>query len=115
MQVKYVMKIGNILIEGNFFLAPMAVYTDMPFRLLCKEQGCSLVYSEMISAKGLIYKNENTYKLLDINETERPIAIQLFGHEPEVMADAARQIEHLNFDILDINMGCPVPKIVNNG
>jgi nifR3 family TIM-barrel protein len=92
----------------------MAGVTDLPFRLLCKEQGADLVYTEMISAKGIYYGNKNTEKLWEIDEKERPAALQLFGSEPELMADMAARIESKNFDILDINMGCPVPKVVNN-
>ena len=107
--------IGNVTIDGNIVLAPMAGVTDLPFRLLCKEYGASLVYTEMVSAKGIIYKNKNTGMLLTIDERERPAAVQLFGCEPEIVAEAAALIEYRNFDIIDINMGCPVPKIVNNG
>ncbi len=107
--------IGNIEIKGNLCLGPMAGVTDLPFRLLCKEKGVDLVYTEMVSAKGIKYNNKNTNDLLEINSNEHPIAIQLFGSDPDIMADTAKRIEHLNFDILDINMGCPVPKVVNNG
>lgn len=107
--------IGKVPIGGNLILGPMAGVTDLPFRLLCKEQGADLVYTEMISAKGIYYKNKNTDQLWQIEEEERPAALQLFGSEPQLMADMASQIESRNFDILDINMGCPVPKIVNNG
>lgn len=107
--------IGDVEIPGSLILGPMAGVTDLPFRLLCKEQGADLVYTEMISAKGIFYKNKNTEQLWEIDEQERPVALQLFGSEPELMADMAAQIEQRNFDILDINMGCPVPKVVNNG
>ena len=107
-------KIGNVILQGNLILAPMAGVTDLPFRLLCKEQGADLVYTEMISAKGIYYNNKNTEKLWEIEERERPAALQLFGSEPELMAEMAEKIEGRNFDILDINMGCPVPKVVNN-
>ncbi|NLY47813.1 MAG: tRNA dihydrouridine synthase DusB [Clostridiales bacterium] len=106
--------IGNVKINGKLCLGPMAGVTDLPFRLLCKEKGADLLCTEMVSAKGILYNNRNTKDLLTIKEEERPIAVQIFGSEPEVMAEAARRIEHLNFDILDINMGCPVPKVVNN-
>lgn len=109
------MKIGNVELNNNVFLAPMAGVTDLPFRLICKEMGAGLVFSEMISAKGLFYGSENTKKLLEINENERPTAIQLFGSDPNILADMAKSIEDLNFDIIDINMGCPAPKIVRNG
>ena len=108
-------QIGNVRIPGKLVLGPMAGVTDLPFRLLCKEQGADLVYTEMISAKGIFYKNKNTELLWMTKEQERPLALQLFGSEPALMADMAAQIEERPFDILDINMGCPVPKVVNNG
>lgn len=108
------MKIGNIE-AGRVVLGPMAGVTDPAFRMLCKEQGADLIYSEMVSAKGIHYNNENTKDLLKVNEAERPVAMQLFGSEPEIMAETAARIEERNFDIFDINMGCPVPKVVNNG
>ena len=108
------LKIGNVIIDGNLILAPMAGVTDLPFRLLCKEEGASLLYTEMISAKGIYYGNKNTELLWTIDERERPVTLQLFGSEPELLADIAMRIEDRNFDIIDINMGCPVPKIVNN-
>lgn len=107
--------IGNVKINGNLALGPMAGVTSLPFRLLCKEQGADLMYTEMISAKGIYYNNKNTAKLWEIDEAEHPIALQLFGSEPEIMAFVAEKIKDRNFDILDINMGCPVPKVVNNG
>ena len=107
------LKIGNVIIDGNLILAPMAGVTDLPFRLLCKEEGASLLYTEMISAKGIYYGNKNTELLWTIDERERPVTLQLFGSEPELLADIAMRIEDRNFDIIDINMGCPVPKIVN--
>ena len=107
--------IGDVKISGNLILGPMAGVTDLPFRLLCKEQGADLVYTEMISAKGIYYNNKNTEQLWTIEESERPAALQLFGSDPELMAEMAARIEEKNFDILDINMGCPVPKVVNNG
>jgi len=108
------MKIGNIE-AGRVFLGPMAGVTDMPFRILCKEQGADLIYTEMVSAKGIHYNNSNTKDMLKVDKRERPVALQLFGSEPELMAEIAAKIEDLNFDIFDINMGCPVPKVVNNG
>ena len=108
------MKIGNIE-AGRVALGPMAGITDMPFRLLCKEQGADLIYSEMVSAKGIHYNNRNTADLLRCDEAERPVALQLFGSEPDIMAETAARIEDRNSDIFDINMGCPVPKVVNNG
>lgn len=110
-----VMKIGNVELENNVFLAPMAGVTDLPFRILCKEMGCGLVYSEMVSAKGILYNNENTKKLLTVEQTERPAAVQLFGSQPEIMAAMAKKIENYDIDIIDVNMGCPAPKIVKNG
>ncbi|KEH99473.1 tRNA dihydrouridine synthase DusB [Clostridium massiliodielmoense] len=110
------MKIGNLSFENNVFLAPMAGVTDIAYRGLCKEMGCGLVYTEMISAKGMYYDNENTKKLLQLSEEEKPVAAQIFGSDPLVMA---RACEILNEDegvcIIDINMGCPAPKIVKNG
>ena len=109
------LKIGNVTLENNLILAPMAGVTDLPFRLLCKEQGAGLICTEMISAKAIYFKNKNTETLMEIDEGERPVSLQLFGSDPDLMAEIARQIEQRNFDILDINMGCPVPKVVNNG
>ena len=109
------MKIGDVYMHNNIFLAPMAGITDMPFRLICKEFGCGLVYTEMISAKGIYYKGNKTFDLAKIDEKERPVAIQIFGSEPEIMAYASTQLEKMGADIIDINMGCPTPKIVNNG
>lgn len=109
------MKIGNTEIKNNLFLAPMAGVTDLPFRKLCKEQGVGMVYTEMVSAKAIYYNNKNTRSLLEIDETEHPVAVQLFGSEPELMGEMALRIEEYGFDVFDINMGCPVPKVVNNG
>ncbi len=109
------MKIGNVSIENNLILAPMAGVTDLPFRLLCREQGCGLLYTEMVSAKAILYKNKNTESLMEVTEGENPISLQLFGSEPEIMAEIAKQVEERPFDIIDVNMGCPVPKVVNNG
>lgn len=109
------LKIGNIKINGNLILAPMAGVTDLPFRLLCKEQGVDLIYTEMVSAKGILYNNKNTDSLLVVKEEERPVSLQLFGADPEILSEMAKKIDDRNFDILDINMGCPVPKVVNNG
>lgn len=108
-------KIGNVEMENPLVLAPMAGVTDLPFRILCKEQGCGLICMEMVSAKAISYKNKNTEALMEIEETEHPISLQLFGSEPELMAEVAKSIEERPFDILDLNMGCPVPKVVNNG
>ena len=109
------LKIGNVTLDNNLILAPMAGVTDLPFRLLCKEQGAALCCMEMVSAKGIYYNNKNTESLLTVDERERPVSLQLFGSDPDIMAAMAAKIEHRNFDILDINMGCPVPKVVNNG
>ena len=109
------LKIGSVTLDNNLILAPMAGVTDLPFRLLCKEQGAGLICTEMISAKAIHFKNKNTESLMEIDERERPVSLQLFGSDPDLMADIAAQIEYRNFDILDINMGCPVPKVVNNG
>lgn len=107
--------IGSVTIPNNLILAPMAGVTDLPFRLLCKEQGAGLLCMEMVSAKAILYKNKNTEELLAIDQRELPVSLQLFGSEPDIIAKIAHQIEERPFDILDINMGCPVPKIVNNG
>lgn len=111
------MKIGNIEFENNVFLAPMAGVTDISFRGLCKEQGCGLVYTEMVSAKALYYGSENTQKLLRISDEEMPVAVQIFGNDPDIMAKMVE--EHFNdrkdICIIDINMGCPATKIVKNG
>lgn len=108
-------KIGNVEIPNRFVLAPMAGVTDLAFRKLCKEQGAGLLCMEMISAKAISYKNKNTRALMEIDPVEHPISMQLFGSEPELMTEVAKEIEEEPFDILDINMGCPVPKVVNNG
>lgn len=109
------LKIGNVEIEHNIALAPMAGVTDLPFRLLCKEQGCGLMCTEMVSAKAMLYKNKNTEPLLETRPEERPIAVQIFGSDPEIMSEMASRLEEGPYDIIDINMGCPVPKVVNNG
>ncbi len=108
------MKIGNVEC-GNIILAPMAGITDMPFRALCREQGATFSYTEMISAKALYYRNKNTLPLLQVAKGERPVAVQLFGNEPELLAQEALKLEEGPYDIFDVNMGCPVPKVVNNG
>lgn len=109
------LKIGNVTLENNLVLAPMAGVTDLPFRVLCKEQGAGLICMEMVSAKGIYYNNKNTEILLTTTEEERPVSLQLFGSDPQIMSEMAKKIEERPFDILDINMGCPVPKVVNNG
>lgn len=108
-------KIGSVTVPGKLILAPMAGVTDLPFRLLCKEKGADLVYTEMVSAKGILYNSKNTEALMEVNDMERPVALQLFGTDPDIVSRMAARIEERNFDILDINMGCPVPKVVNNG
>lgn len=110
-----VLQIGDVTLENNLILAPMAGVTDLPFRILCKEQGAGLLCMEMVSAKAILYKNKNTQELLTIDPMERPVSLQLFGSDPDIISEIAKQIESLPFDILDINMGCPVPKVVNNG
>ena len=109
------LKIGNVELSNPYILAPMAGVTDLPFRLLCKEQGAGLLCMEMVSAKAIQYNNKNTKALLEIHPEEEPVSLQLFGSDPEVMSEVAKRIEELPFAILDINMGCPVPKIVKNG
>lgn len=113
MQMRW--KIGNVQMENPFVLAPMAGVTDLPFRKLCKEQGAGLICMEMVSAKAISFHNKNTEALMEIDPCEHPVSMQLFGSEPELMARVAAEIEERPFDILDINMGCPVPKVVNNG
>jgi len=108
------LQIGSVILENNVFLAPMAGVTDLPFRLICKEQGAGLLCMEMISAKAVHYNNKNTESLMEIHPDELPVSLQLFGSEPEIMAETAARIEERPFAILDINMGCPVPKVVNN-
>ena len=100
---------------NKLVLAPMAGVCDQPFRLLAKEQGCDILYTEMISAKGLYYNNKNTVPLLAVSPEEDPIGVQLFGSDPELLAEMAKKIEDCGFAFVDVNMGCPVPKIVNNG
>ena len=108
------LKIGDVTLENNVILAPMAGVTDLPFRLLCKEQGAGLLCMEMVSAKAVHYNNKNTEALLEIHPDEQPVSLQLFGSEPDIMAETATRIEERPFAILDVNMGCPVPKVVNN-
>ena len=110
------MTIGNVKLANNVFLAPLAGISDRSFRQICREQGCGLTYSEMISGKSIQYNNFK--QLLDMSETERPWAVQLFGREPDILAEAAQRLDDLcsgGVDIIDINMGCPAPKIVKNG
>ena len=107
--------IGNVVLDSPIVLAPMAGVTDLAFRRLCREQGCGLVVTEMVSAKAIYYHNKNTYQLMEVDPEERPISLQVFGSEPDLMAQIAHQAEAGPFDIIDVNMGCPVPKVVNNG
>ncbi len=109
------LQIGGVKLENNLILAPMAGVSDLPFRLLCMEQGAGLVCMELVSAKAILYKNRNTEELLAIDPNEKCVSLQLFGSDPDIMSEIAKQIEERPFDILDINMGCPVPKVVNNG
>ena len=109
------LKIGNVQLQNSYILGPMAGVTDLPFRLLCKEQGAGLVCMEMVSAKGILYNNKNTESLLEIHPDEMPASLQLFGSDPKIVSEMAKRIEERPFAILDINMGCPVPKVVRNG
>lgn len=108
------LQIGNVVLENNLVLAPMAGVTDLPFRLLCHEQGAGLVCMEMVSAKAIYYHNKNTEELMEIHQGEKPVSLQLFGSDPDIISEMAKRIEERPFAILDINMGCPVPKVVNN-
>ena len=107
-------KIGNVEIKNNIFLAPMAGISDMPFRVLCKEKGAGLVYTEMVSSKGMFYEDKKTRQLMAIDERERPVAVQIFGSDPKIMGEIAKEVSK-EADIIDINMGCPAPKVTKNG
>lgn len=109
------MKVGNLELKNKVFLSPMAGVTDLPFRLICKEQECGLLYTEMINGKALCYDDENTKKMLKIEKEEHPVAVQIFGSEPDFMGRAAEIMNEYPNEILDINMGCPAPKVVKNG
>lgn len=109
------MKIGNLNLDNKVFLSPMAGVTDLPFRLICKEQDCGMLYTEMVNSKALCYDDQNTKKMLKIEEEEHPVAIQIFGSDPEYMGGAAKILNSYPNEILDINMGCPAPKVVKNG
>ncbi len=109
------LEIGGVGLENGLVLAPMAGVTDLSYRKLCKEQGCGLVVTEMVSAKAILYKNRNTQELLRIRDEERPAAVQLFGSDAGIMGEIAEVVSEGNCDLIDVNMGCPVPKIVNNG
>lgn len=109
------LRIGSVTLENNVILAPMAGVTDLPFRLLCRRQGAGLVCMEMVSAKAIYYNNKSTEELLRVHPQEGPASLQLFGSEPRIVADMAKRIEERPFSVIDFNMGCPVPKVVNNG
>ena len=109
------LKIGDVSLKNNLILAPMAGVTDLPFRLLCKEQGAGLLCMEMVSAKAIYFNNKNTEELLTIDDREPPVSLQLFGSDPDIISEMAKKIENRPFSILDINMGCPVPKVAGNG
>ena len=109
------MKIGNVQLDNEVFLSPMAGVTDLPFRTICKEKGCGMLYTEMINAKALCYDDENTKKMLNLEDDGHPVAVQIFGSDPEYMGKAASIMNQYTNDILDINMGCPAPKVVKNG
>lgn len=109
------MKIGSVELKNEYILSPMAGVSDLPFRLICSEMGAGLVCTEMISAKALHYKNKETKELMKTHPGEHPVSLQIFGSEPDIMAEQAAAVSKEDFEILDINMGCPMPKIVNNG
>ena len=109
------LKIGDVVLGNNVILAPMAGVSDLPFRLLCKEQGAGLLGMEMVSAKAIMYNSKNTEALMEIHPDEMPVSLQLFGSDADIISEMAKRIEERPFSILDINMGCPVPKVVNNG
>ena len=108
------LKIGDVELANPLILAPMAGVTDMPFRLLCREQGCGVAYTEMVSAKAILYKNRNTGPLMEVGKKEGPVALQLFGSDPRILSDIAAEVEDGPYAWIDVNMGCPVPKVVNN-
>lgn len=114
-EIRRKLQIGNVILDNNLILAPMAGVTDLPFRLLCRQYGAGLVCMEMVSAKAIYYRNRNTEELMEIHPDERPASLQLFGSDPDIISEMAKKIEDRPFSILDINMGCPVPKVVNNG
>ena len=109
------LQIGNVTLDNPVILAPMAGVSDLPFRLLCREMGAALVCMEMVSAKAIYYNNKNTDSLMEIHPEEVPASLQLFGSDSQILAEMAKRIEERPFSILDLNMGCPVPKVVNNG
>ena len=109
------LEIGNLKINTPVVLGPMAGITDLPFRLLCKEQGAGMVCTEMVSAKAISFHNKNTVALLETSPAEHPVSLQLFGADPDIISEMAAYIEERDFDVLDLNMGCPVPKVAGNG
>ena len=109
------LRIGNTALDNRVILGPMAGVTDLPFRLLCRDQGCGMAVTEMVSAKAILYHNKNTNELLAVDSQEGPVSVQLFGSDPEIMAEIAVRLEEGPYASIDVNMGCPVPKIVNNG
>ena len=114
-ELLHALRIGDVTLDSNIILAPMAGVTDLPFRILCHEQGSALQCMEMVSAKAIMYNNKNTDALMEIHPEERPVSLQLFGSDPVIISEMAKRIEERPFAVLDINMGCPVPKVVNNG
>lgn len=109
------MRIGNVELKNEYILAPMAGFTDLPFRLICSKMGAGMVCMEMISAMAINYKNVKTFEMLKIHPDESVVSLQLFGRDPEALSEAAKTIDEYPFDILDVNMGCPVKKVVENG
>ena len=109
------MDIGNVALKNNYILGPMAGVTDTAFRLICSELGAGLVCAEMVSAKAVSYHNKNTIKMLETEKTEHPVSMQLFGSEPDILGEVTASLQDLDFEIIDFNMGCPVPKVVGNG
>ncbi|MCR5453326.1 MAG: tRNA-dihydrouridine synthase, partial [Lachnospiraceae bacterium] len=114
-EIIHPLKIGDVTLSNNIVLAPMAGVSDLPFRILCREMGAGMCCMEMVSAKAIHYKNKGTWELMKIDPTENMVSLQLFGSDPECMGEAAGTISDLENKIVDINMGCPVPKVVNNG
>ncbi|MBQ4526895.1 MAG: tRNA dihydrouridine synthase DusB [Clostridia bacterium] len=109
------MRIGNLTFDNNIFLAPMAGVTDLAFRIICKRWGAGLVYSEMVSSKAMHYDDKKTFSLMETAEEEAPMAVQIFGSDPHIMAESAKKIENMGVPLIDINMGCPAPKVAKNG
>ncbi len=109
------MRIGNLTLRNNVFLAPMAGITNMPFRVLVREFGCALAFTEMISANGLVRKTQKSYRYLDSSPEDKPLGIQIFGSDPDVLVEAAQIVAALGADLVDINMGCPVKKVIKTG